>query len=361
MVPATKPAPTIAFSWNGLPQYAARQIRSAIDRLGQDCIVVGSKPSVPVDGMEKVLGCRVDWVDANKPTTWQAMGHPVPNVYVQSGWSYPAFSALGAQVKAKGGRVIGLSDANWRGDFRQLVLGPVAFRARHRAQFDAMMVPGRQGVRLMKWFGVAPSRIKTGMYDADPALFRPGPPLSTRPKTFLFVGQFIARKDVLGLANAFIQFSADHPEWTLRLCGSGPQRALIPTHPRIVVENFVQPEQLCQRFHEARFLVLPSLVEAWGLVVHEAASSGCGLILSDAIGSGDDLAEAGNAVRFKAGNGGDLMRALTRAAAFSDRQLTVAEAISLRLAAQFSPDRFAGEVGGLIAELSNGQGVEVKW
>ena len=45
----------IAFSWNGLPQYAARLIGKAAQRLGEDCAVIGSRPDVPVEGMEKVL------------------------------------------------------------------------------------------------------------------------------------------------------------------------------------------------------------------------------------------------------------------------------------------------------------------
>lgn len=352
MKPARTPSPRIAISWNGLPQYAARQIRAAIDRLGEPCIVVGSKPSVPVEGMEQILGCRVDWVDAGKPVHWRDLGHDVPQIYIQSGWAYPAFSALGGEVKRAGGHVIGLSDANWRGDFRQRVLGPIAFRARHRSQFDAMIVPGRQGERLMRWFGMPGDRVHTGMYGADPSLFKDGPLLSTRPKTFLFVGQFIARKDVLGLANAFVRFSKPHPDWTLKLCGSGAQRSLLPSHTNIMVENFVQPEQLAQRFHAARFLVLPSLVEAWGLVVHEAASCGCGLILSDKIGSADDLASPRNAVSFEAGSEDALVQALSNAANFDETRLNEAQIASRALATKFSPDRFGREITSLVSQFS---------
>ena len=45
----------IVFSWHGLPQYAARLIRAAIDRLGRPCLVIGSRPTVPVEGMERIL------------------------------------------------------------------------------------------------------------------------------------------------------------------------------------------------------------------------------------------------------------------------------------------------------------------
>ena len=348
------PTPSIAFSWNGLPYYAARQIKVAIDRLGCACIVVGSRPSVPVVGMEAVLGCAISWIANDKPASWRELGHAVPDVYIQSGWSYPAFSALGLEVKANGGRVIGLSDANWRGDFRQVVLGPVGFRLLHRGAFDAMIVPGQQGSRLMSWFGMEAGRVRHGMLGADPDLFGGGPALATRPKTFLFVGQFIYRKDVLGLCRAFIRFCDRHDDWTLRLCGSGEQRSEIPAHSRIIVEEFVQPADLARRFHQARFFVLPSRVEAWGLVVHEAALSGCGLVLSRQIGAGDDLATSTNAVRFEAGDDDAILAALEEAASFDDARLAAAEATSRALASQFGPDRFAREVCELVAQFTAG-------
>lgn len=350
MSPAAVHEPAlIAFSWNGLPQYAARLIESAADRLGEPCIVVGSRPNVPVEGMERILGQSVYWLDAAEPTGWAELGLPIPRIFVQSGWSYPAFASLGREVKHAGGRVIGLCDANWRGDLRQLVLGPIAFRLRHRPHFDAMIVPGRQGERLMRYFGMASGRIRRGMYAADAAIFKAGPPLGCRPREFLFVGQFIPRKDVLRLANVFLEFSKTDPGWTLRLCGNGSLRDAIPASPQINVESFVQPEELASRFHAARFFVLPSLKEAWGLVVHEATLCGCALLLSDAIGSADDLANSTNAIVFKAGDDAALLRALHSAAACDAAWFEAAEHESLRLAAHFSPQRFAEEISALVA------------
>ena len=342
----------VAFSWNGLPQYAARLIRAAIEQLGHECIVIGSRPTVPVEGMERALGQKIYWVDSAKPASWRDLGLEPPQVFFQSGWSYPAFSALGRGAKAAGAKVVGISDANWRGDFRQLALGPVGFRLLHRDHFDAMLVPGEQGARLMRYFGMPAERIRKGMYGADPDLFNGGPPLMEREKTMLYVGQFIARKNVLGLADAFLRFSANSPGWTLRITGSGEQRGQIPSAANIIVEDFVQPEHLVARYRSARFFVLPSHVEAWGLVVHEAALCGCGLILSDAIGSADDLADTSNSTRFATDDSRALESALTSAALFDRQLLGIAEATSRRLAGKFGPGRFAQEVVRLVADLA---------
>lgn len=335
--------PRIAFSWYGLPQYAARLMREAIAQLSEPCSVVGSRPLVPVGGIEAALGQAVHWVDPERRLTWLELGLNVPELYFQSGWRYPAFSALGAEVKKAGGKVIGLSDANWRGDLRQVILGAVAFRLRYRSRFDSMLVPGKEGRRLMRWFGFRPDQIHMGMYGADPTLFTRGSSLSARPKRFLFVGQFIARKDVLRLANCFIEFAKDNPDWSLHMCGNGPLAADIPAHPSICVEDFVQPEDLPALFHSARYLILPSLTEAWGLVVHEAASTGCALLLSDRVGSATDLGGSRNLLRFRHGDSPSLLRALKTAAAATSDDLDAAEAESIELAASFGPNRFAME------------------
>lgn len=302
---------------------------------------------VPVEGMESALRHKIHWVDANRRTTWRALGLDVPEIYFQSGWRYPALSSLGHQVRRNGGHVIGISDANWRGDWRQM-LGYLAFRLHYGRQFDAMLVPGRQGQRLMQWFGMPAEVVRQGMLGADPTLFGGGPALAERSRTFLFVGRFVATKDVLGLARAFISIAERHPNWKLSLIGGGEQIDQIPIHPRITIENFVQPEHLADRFRAARFLVLPSLREPWGVVVHEGALSGCGLVLSDRIGSADDLATMENSVRFRAGDVADLARALDTAAHFDAAQLAAAESASRRLAQQFGPERFASETAQLV-------------
>ena len=338
----------VAFSWDGLPQYAALLIRAAIDSLGRKCVVVGSVPHVPIKGMEEALGQPIYWIRKEQPVCWQDLGLPVPDIFFQAGWSYPYFNALGHETKARSGRVIGMSDANWRGDFRQLVLGPIAFRLRLRGRFDAMMVPGSQGKMLMKYFGMLESHVHQGLYGADPRLFNGGGRLEERPKSFLYVGQFIGRKNVLCLTRAFKEFTAKRPGWTLRLIGCGEQRDLIALDPSIIVEDFLQPGELVARYREARFFVLPSVREAWGLVAHEAALCGCGLVLSDAIGSADDLGTSRNAIRFRAGNHVSLVRALIDAADRDTAWLATADAESRALAARFGPQRFAAEVASIV-------------
>jgi len=87
---------------------------------------------------------------------------------------------------------------------------------------------------------------------------------------------------------------------------------------QIRVESFVQPPELADLMRKARCLVLPSLEEHWGLVLHEATLSGCALAVTTAIGASDDLARAENAVLFPPRDETAMEGALRNIAAWDD-------------------------------------------
>jgi glycosyltransferase involved in cell wall biosynthesis len=343
------PMNDIAFSWNGLPQYAARLLAAVRQERGQPFPVIGSRPAVPVGGIEEALGWPAYWVEAAQPVSWKELGLPVPKVFFQSGWAYPAFNTLGDEVRVAGGKVCLLMDNNWRGDLRQLVGAPW-FRACQRRKFSAVLVPGKSGRRLARWYGMPDEKIFEGMYGADPRLFFNGPPLSERPRRIIFVGQYIERKGCVPLARAFASVAHLLPGWELCMYGSGPLHSAIPAHPQIKVHGFVQPEQLGALYREARIFALPSHAEAWGLVVHEAALSGCQLLLSEAIGSAPDFASSHNSRLFKPGDESVMASAMLELAQFE--ALGVSQAASVAAASSHGPAIFAKRVSQIISYLS---------
>lgn len=345
--------PRIAFAWPGLPDYAARCIRGVIKRQAMPVSVVATPPSVPIEGMERSLGQPVHWIDGSNPDAgWSSLGTKVPDVLFCGGYSLPAFNALARRVHQEGGRVILMSDNNWQGSLRQRTLDPLRHRLLFRSRFDGIFVPGASGERVAHSWGYRNGAVARGLYGADPTLFHWGPPLQERSRTFLFVGQFIARKNVLGLAEAFVRFADQFPDWSLSLCGAGVQENNIPRHPGIEVRGFVQPLQLAELLRQVRCLVLPSLEEHWGVVVHEAVLSGCALALSTTVGAADDLARNENAVLFPPGDTEAIARALADIAVWDDDRWTLAARVSRELAAAFGPEAFADGVDSLIPPLN---------
>ena len=179
-----------------------------------------------------------------------------------------------------------------------------------------------------------------GLYGADPEIFSPGPPLGTRPKQFIFVGEFNPNKAPDLLLRAFERFRSENPDWRILMIGRGElQASLHGTSVEIL--PFQAPDIIAEKLRQSRFLVLPSHEEHWGVVVHEdLLLSGCGLILSDAIGSGPDLLSDKNGYAFPAGDESALYRRLCEAANSPATRLERISGESVRLGHRFGPEHF---------------------
>lgn len=329
----------IAVAWNGLPHYAARLLRAGIERVEEPVHVLGSRPSVPIEGMEEVLGQPIHWIDSETSQSWTELDVPVPDLFLHTGWRYPGFNSLGQGVREQGGRVVSMIDNRWKNTMRQWG-GAVLFRFRYRRWFDAVWVPGASGHRLCRFLGMSDEDIYEGLYGADPKIFTEGPPLHEREKVLLFVGQLIPRKGIDLLLQAFRRFRSDHPDWRLQIIGEG--KVDIPSsEPGLTRLGFLQPHDVGRKMRESRFLVLPSREDHWGLVVHEAALSGCGLLVSENVGAAPDLVTSENGVVYQAGSVKPLQEAMEKAAHAGDDWLYKAFRTSRSLGGNFGPDPWA--------------------
>ena len=332
----------VAVAWNGLPLYAAAMLRRAFDHFGEHVNVIGTRPHVPAQGMEDVLRQEVTWiVDENVATSFASLAIPVPKVFFVSGWNLPAFNALCREVKRNGGTVVVMVDNCYRGSVRQFV-GAIAYRAFFGSLFDHAWVPGESARRLMRSYGVPENKITLGLYSCDSSTFTDRRPIVQRSTRFCFVGQFIERKNPCRVHEAFCRFrAANHGDASLMMYGSGPLRKSLRETDSISVRNFAIPHDLSEALNDSRVLVLTSLVDHWPLVVHEAASCGCLLILSDAIGSIPEFAAKQNARLVRATSITDLINAFYWATRLSAVELTIGSAQSIQRASAFSVDRWA--------------------
>jgi glycosyltransferase involved in cell wall biosynthesis len=331
----------VAIAWRGLPLYAAAAIARAVSIGKYRIDVIGTRPEVPAHGMEDIIGQHVHWIDCDGRTSFQALGLRVPSVLFITGWSVPSFMQLAREVRRTGGSVVCMADNSYRGDARQFV-GAIAFRTIFRRLFAHVWVPGSSAARLMRFYGVPASRISQGLYTADTTIFQRRKRITDRPLRFVFAGQFISRKNVLGLCEAFLQFrkTFDKP-CDLHLYGSGPLHEKIPSDRDIHVHSFASPLELATAFNDARCFILPSDIDHWGLVVHEAAACGALLIVSDTTGAGLDLCTVSNSRIVPAGNTDALAEALSWAAQLSQEELIAASSESVERASSFSVPMWA--------------------
>ncbi len=331
----------ICFAWNEYPQYAARCIGAFVRATKEEVVVVATRPRIPIEGMEQLSGCRVVWIEANDTHSIDKLIGAMPSVLFVSGWAIPVFNHYRDQVRGSGGKVVAMCDNNFRFSLKEL-LKAVRFRLLFRNKYDGYLVPGRSGIKLLRFYGVSPDRVRMGQYSADASIFNDGGvDICRRSKKIIFVGQLCVRKNPLRLCVAFHASGAAKMGWTLDLYGCGPLRDRIPQRDGISVHDFVQPEILAEKYREARVFCLPSLKEHWGLVVHEAALSGCVLLLSDAIGAKEDLVGKSNGFVFSATDSESLTMFLRQILSLSDGQLRAASAESVSLGRLISLSTFA--------------------
>lgn len=129
-----------------------------------------------------------------------------------------------------------------------------------------------------------------------------------------YYGQFIRRKGVDILLDAYSQLKQTHPKASLLLIGDGPYRTQLI---EIITSNKLQDvvmlpnpgdEQIAAYYAIANIFVLPSREDVWGLVVNEAMAASLPVIVSDQAGCAPDLVEKGiNGYIFPSGDSANLV------------------------------------------------------
>ena len=335
-------------AWSGLPTYAARLLRPLVAR--HDVSVIASRAQFHYEGVEADLGAPVHWIDESRPTSWAEIGLPPPELFIHTGWNIPAFNSLAVEAAAAGAWRVPMIDNNWKGTPRQYA-GLLVFRGMMRRKFDRVIVPGRAGVKFVRRLGVASPRIFTGMYGADAGLFTPGLPGSRREKRCIFIGQLIERKGIREMIAAWKASGAAGLGWELRCFGAGPLEGLLRDVAGVTYGGFAQAGELSVELAQARALLLPSREEHWGVVVHEAALSGCALLVSAAAGAAEDLVVPNNGSTFRPRGQAALTRALRLLLSRPPDWFDRASRQSLLLAAQYGPARWLEMYESLCAEL----------
>jgi glycosyltransferase involved in cell wall biosynthesis len=326
---------SVAIAWHGLPYYGARLMRPVVSKLGERIAIIATQGPQSLQEIEDALGSSICIAPEDPHLRWSKLGIQVPDLFFHSGWAYPNFRSLAREVKRRSGTVVCMVDNTCKHNLRQAI-GKYIFRWRYRHQIDFVMVPGASGTELMKLFGMPDRSVYKGLYGADPEVFQLGPPWSERAYHFLFAGRFISRKGLQGLAEAVRSLRSQGMVFRIAAVGDGPMRADLDV-AGIEVYPFTDAAAVARMMQDACFLVLPSIEDHWGLVVHEAALSGCGLILSTAVGAHRDLLNARNGFICEPGRPAPAMLQALRA---DSQWLAACSLESRNLASAYGPQRW---------------------
>ncbi|MBI3710497.1 MAG: glycosyltransferase family 4 protein [Proteobacteria bacterium] len=215
-----------------------------------------------------------------------------------------------------------------------------AKRAAKRAFFaglgrmvDAFLAIGTLNRRYYADNGIAESRLFSVPYAVDNAHFRAGAEKASAQREalraqlglepgrpiLLFAAKLIERKRPAQLIEAFGRV---HREPALRrpyllFAGDGPLRAALEAQAAAQAPGavrflgFQSQSELPRCYDLCDAFVLPSGLEAWGLVVNEVMCAGRAVIVSDRVGAAADLVHPGeNGAIFRTDDAADLARAM---------------------------------------------------
>ncbi len=322
-----------------MPYYAANVIGGLI-RAHPDWrfTIVSNHSMIPYAGIEDVVGTEIHRIDTKRPLYWRELGVEPPDAMILTSWSNFAFMTLAREARRRRGTfVISMVDNYWRGTPKQLA-GILYFRLRLRGLFDRVWVPGARGAHFLRVLGMPPSRVMSSLYTADPNVFYP-PSTYEKRREIVFVGQLIPRKGVWEITKALTMRDSDD-RIAVRLVGHGPLADGLRQAGAEVV-GFQQPHELAKTYRRAGALLMPSRLDHWGVVAHEAACCGCLILATRQCACIDDLVEHGqNGYVMNRCSAKEILKAIDWYQNLSGVALASGRHLSIRKASAFTPSRW---------------------
>jgi glycosyltransferase involved in cell wall biosynthesis len=252
-----------------------------------------------------------------------------------------------AGMKGRALRIL-ISSNIWEGRYRQW-LGRATHRWYLRPLYDCVFVPGDRSEWFVRRLGFRADQVIRGSNSADVEVFDRGPRGGDElaaTRRFLFSGRLMKYKGVDVLRDAYLRYRESVADpWDLDVVGVGELDHRLRDLPGVTMHGFVSPERLSGLMHSSACLVLPSYIDFFGVVVHEAATAGQVLLCSDSVGATPYLLQDGfNGWTVATGNVRSLADAMARVSTLPAQRLEAMSAGSRALAGRFSPSLWAENV-----------------
>jgi glycosyltransferase involved in cell wall biosynthesis len=336
--------------WSRLSGYLSASLHALVTQ-GADLLVVheAAAPDAPFDDEELTAGFRsVAWADEPDERALERLLEEFsPHALVVNSWHVGAYRRLARRRRGRALRIVTVHN-QWTASPKQLAARIAAPMLLHPTYDAAFVCDERQAVFAEK-LGYRAERMLWGVNTCDQPLFAAvaaargdAPP----PRAFLYVGRLVDDKAIDVLAEAYARYrrTADDP-WPLIVAGVGDRTALLSGLDGVEMLGFVQPSELPSVFARAGALVLPSRLEPWAVVIHEAVSAGLAVICTRACGAATRLVLDGyNGVVVTPGDVGGLARALARLGTADEADRQAMAAASESLSQQYTPTRWAHTV-----------------
>jgi len=206
------------------------------------------------------------------------------------------------------------------------------------SRFDGAIVGGEPHLRYFSSLGLPTEQIVTGYDAVDNNYFRQSAELARKKESFyreqfklpkryfLSLGRMVEKKNLVTLIRAYAEFKINCPASDFKLVFVGSGECVNQLYDQCLTENlsfskdplnndlsdvlfygFRQINENPIFYALAQVFILPSVSEEWGLVVNEAMACSLPVIVSETVGSAEDLVVPGyNGYHFDPRSSSDL-------------------------------------------------------
>lgn len=282
-----------------------------------------------------------------------------PDVVYISGWQDKGYLSVARKLKSLGIPIVAGLDSQWTGSLRQRIGAQLIRWVYKPRYFTYVWVPGPMQYEYAARIGFSKTEILCNLLSGNSDIFTVaardravGDPLSRQ--SFLYVGRFAETKGIDILIAAYRLYKEKYQgRWSLTCIGNGPMLEELAKYPDINVEGFQTQKELSVKASHAGAFILPSRYEPWGVVVHEFATAGLPLILSERVGARPQfLIDGANGYSFYQDSAEDLAHKMHLLATQSPDRMISMRQLSAKLAEHISPDIAAASLMSVISKES---------
>jgi glycosyltransferase involved in cell wall biosynthesis len=264
-----------------------------------------------------------------------------PDIILMTSWNYRFYMSVAKKSKKNGSYIISTFDGQWKATLKQR-LGILVSPFFLKPAIHNFFVPGDRQADFARKLGY--KNPLQGYYSARTDTFTNNN-RSVVPHKFIFVGRLVPVKGIEYLIQAYKEYrrTVSHP-WDLIIVGKGRLSTLCNNVEGVELREFIQPQNLPVVLAEASCLVLPSFFEPWGVVIHEAVTSGLSVICSHECGASTMFVRDGQNGYIINPDPASLVTAMKKISAQSESSLEKMSATSRLLGSLWTTEKWADYV-----------------
>jgi L-malate glycosyltransferase len=221
-------------------------------------------------------------------------------------YNLPPIFLTATLLRFSGSRVFAMNDSKFddcRRGLRREIIKTIFYRP-----YNGAIASGTRAADYLRFLGIPESRIMLNFDTLSADRIRRSAKIDKAPggapfeaRHFTIVARMVPEKNIsLALEAYAIYRTQSYRPRELHLCGSGPlevrlraETAELGIEEFVIFHGFLQTEDVCSILATTLALLLPSTMEAFGLVVIEAQAMGVPVILSEKCGARDLLVRNG--------------------------------------------------------------------